>query len=232
MAQKPTPEEQLLKLIEGGGAPEAGKPRAEKPVPATASKSMAGVKKLPGFLEYFKAHGLGKSMRWDAAVFSDIRNVNRALVGLVAVSVLYLFVDLLFFKPGDSKFLAQVSTSDAVFPMTSAAMGTTATDISVYKESIRKRNPFLPPQSEQGAAAADSGAAPVSAAAGTLSEMLQGYKLVGISVSDQPLAMIEEVSTGRTYFLRKGQDFKSMKVQDVSREKVTVTYEGEEGSLF
>lgn len=231
MAQKPTPEEQLLKLIEGGS--DAAKPSPDKPSAAgPASKSLASMKKLPGFLDYFKTHGFGKSARFDVAALMDIRNINRALVGLVAVSVFYLFIDLIFFKPGDSRFLAQVSTSDAVFPMTSAAVGSTATDISVYKESIRKRNPFLPPQSGQNVVAADSGAAPVSAAAGTLNEMLQGYKLVGISVSDQPLAMIEEVSTGRTYFLRKGQDFKSLKVQDVSREKVTVTYEGEEASLF
>ena len=44
--------------------------------------------------------------------------------------------------------------------------------------------------------------------------------------------MIEEVSTGRTYFLRKDQEFKGLKVQEISKEKVTVTYEGQEGDLF
>jgi hypothetical protein len=234
MAQKPTPEEQLLKLIEGGETggrptPAAGKPQKE----SSASKPLSGMRKFPGFLDYFKGNFLSKQPRLNMTAVMDTRNINRGLIGLVAVSVLYLIIDLIFFRPGDTRFLSQVSTSDAVYPITSGALGATATDISVYKETLRKRNPFLAPQADQGAAAAaDSGTSALPSAQGPLNEMLAGYKLVGISVGDQPLAMIEEISTGRTFFLRKGQEFKDMKVQDVSREKVTVTYEGQEADLF
>ena len=238
---KPTPEEQLLKLIEGGGNPAAPKagasPSAEKSkidLPAgTGKSSLPGLGKISGFLEHFKGR-LFKPQNTSSTAVMDIKHVNRALAGVVVLAVLYLIVDGLFFKAGDAKFMAQVSTSDAVFPM-SAATSSMATDLQVYKNNLQRRNPFLPPQVHEAAGPANSAAGATSAAgaaAGTMNEMLQAYKLVGISVSDQPLAMIEEVSSGRTFFLRKGQEFKGMKVQAVSREKVTLTYEGQEGDLF
>ena len=238
---KPTPEEQLLKLIEGGGNPAPPKagvsPAVEKSKAESAAgiakPSSAGLGKIAGFLEHFKGRLFSKSQNTSSTAVMDIKNVNRALAGLVILAVLYLIVDGLFFKAGDSKFMAQVSTSDAVFPMTNAA-SSMATDLRVYKDNLQRRNPFLPPQVHEttGPANSGAGAAAAGAGSGTMTEMLQAYKLVGISVSDQPLAMIEEVSSGRTFFLRKGQEFKGMKVQTVSREKVTLTYEGQKGDLF
>lgn len=239
MAQKPTPEEQLLKLIEGNEAGKQAAPAGAQPqkAEASSSKSFTTVKKLPGFLDYFKLNFLGKSGKFDMAVLTDVRNVNRTLITMVVVSILYLFIDLLVFKPGDAQFLSQVGTSDAVYPLTAGAMGTNTTDLSVYKESLRKRNPFGAPQSSSSTAGTETAGAggaplPMANASGPLNELLQGFKLVGISVSDHSLAMIEEVSTGRTYFLRKGQELKGMKIQEVDREKVTVTYEGQEADLF
>jgi type II secretory pathway component PulC len=66
-----------------------------------------------------------------------------------------------------------------------------------------------------------------------MTEVMNNLKLVGISwSSSEPLAMIEDNTTGRTYFLKQGQEINELKVQAISKEKVTVTYEGEEGFLF
>jgi hypothetical protein len=37
--------------------------------------------------------------------------------------------------------------------------------------------------------------------------------------------MIEDVQTNRTYFLKRGQELKGVKVQSISKEKVVVTLE-------
>lgn len=232
--RKPTPEEQLLKLIEGGnGAVQTDAPAS---APKSKSKSFASVGKIPGFLDYAKKLFAKSGTSFRPGIAFDIKNLNRVLLGLVAASAIFLVVDLLFFKPEQNNFLAQVSTSDAVFPGGTNVPEKISQDIATYKTSIQKRNPFLPPDMVALPGPADSGKSTgggvPTIGTGSVSEALQGIKLVGISWSDNPLALIEDVSTGRTYFLRKGQEMKGIKIQDISKEKVIVTYQGQEGELF
>ena len=234
---KPTPEEQLLKLIEGqnptgSSGPQAGKPRA-------ARKSLdlfAGIRKISGSFEYWrnslrKKNSSGAALQIEAVL--DIKWLNRALIVMVMITMGYLIIDLSFFKPGRRDFFNHVSVSEPLFPAISG-IGNSAKQSSFYLDGIKRRNPFLAPGTvsqtpvnpQTGEAASTAGSPNI------ITEMLQGYKLVGISWGDEPLAMLEETATGRTYFLRKGQEFKGIKVQEISKERVMMTFEGQEAELF
>ncbi len=233
---KPTPEEQLLKLIEGGSASSQG--AAQRPAPKSVSgksKNFAVLGRIPGIFEYARNFFPTRGASFSSTALFEVKNLNRLLVALVAAAGVFLAVDLIFFNPNQSTFLSQVSTSDAVYPVRAGSADKISSDISVYKMAAQKRNPFLPPQAVVLPGPADSGktvsSGPVGGT-GTISEALQAIKLVGISWSDNPLALIEDVSNGRTYFLRKGQEMKGIKIQDISKEKVMVTYQGQEGELF
>ncbi len=231
--RKPTPEEQLLKLIEN---PDAGA-QAAQARPGAAKKAGAGTSfsfgKLPGFLDYFK-NSFGGKKSGAAAVAIDIKVINKILLIMLFVSVIYLIVDLFFLKSGQADFLSQVSTSDPVYPLLEDGNKQEPVELSSYMDTLRTRNPFLPPQAPQELTATPE--IPVETSSqpqgGGLSDVLQGLKLVGVSWAKDPLAMIEDVATGKTFFVRKGQEVKGVKVQTVLKEKVVVTYNGEEGELF
>jgi type II secretory pathway component PulC len=62
-------------------------------------------------------------------------------------------------------------------------------------------------------------------------EMTQNLKLVGISWSNDPDAMIEDTKTTRTFFVKRGQMISEVKVKDIARDKVVLTYDGEDIDL-
>lgn len=58
------------------------------------------------------------------------------------------------------------------------------------------------------------------------------YKLVGISWSDNPDAMIEEIEAKKTFFLKRGQVMADgVKVQAIFKDKVVLNYSGGEVEL-
>ena len=244
--RKPTPEEQLLKLIED---PESGKSSvsgaSSKGKKMMKSQSAGAV--FPDFskiLSSFSFFLQGMQKKSSAvndysvsAIAFDIKTINRLLVFLIAGFVIYLCVDLAVLKANHADFLAQVGTNDPVFPTALDSSKTGVKDLEYYKEAMTQRNPFVSGANSGQQVGPDGGVinAPTIVAgvgAGPVAEALQAVKLVGISWGDEPLAMVEDVQTGRTYFLKRGQEFKGIKVQEVSREKVLVTVDGQEGELF
>ena len=228
---KPTPEEQLLKLIEdpGGSQDDAKKspPAVKKPGPG-----LPDFGKLFGRLDYlvdFFRKKVAESSR-QFPIF-NIKWVNRGLLAIVLASAIYLLFDLFVGKPSQANFLSQVGVSDAVYPVQEVGAKGPKRELAYYKQPVARRNPFLPPS----AAPAESSQPATTLPPPTSTKMasiLQGLKLVGIAWGPEPLAMIEEVQSGRTYFLKQGQEVQGLKVQSIHKEKVTVTYEGEEGELF
>ncbi len=232
--QKPTPEEQLLKLIEGQGAAGAG-PQPVKPRSARKPMDLfGGIKKFSGVFEYWKnnfqrKNSSGAALQLEAVL--DIKWLNRALIVMVMLTLGYLIVDLSFFKPGRKDFFSRVGVSEPVFSA-APGIGAPMKESSYYLDAIKRRNPFLPPGAGSPAPENPEDGVASAGAANIINEMLQGYKLVGISWGDEPLAMLEETATGRTYFLKKGQDFKGIKVQEIGKERVKLTFEGKEAELF
>ena len=152
-------------------------------------------------------------------------------------SFFYLAVDFFILKPVSGNYLSQVATSEKIYPLFQDSKNAASQDFSVYETAFQKRNPFtapgtnLPPPKE-GEAPAPAGAAQATSNAPVINQMMSSLKLVGISWGNEPLAMIEDAESTRTYFVKKGAEVKGMKVQEISKEKVTLTYEGQEAQLF
>lgn len=62
-------------------------------------------------------------------------------------------------------------------------------------------------------------------------EFLSKYKLVGISWSDNPDAMIEDTTAQKTYFMKRGQELDGVKIQAIFKDKVVLNYMNREIEL-
>ena len=65
-----------------------------------------------------------------------------------------------------------------------------------------------------------------------LRKKAENFKLVGISLGDPPLAMIEDKSNGKTFFVRAGEMLLDLKVQSVSKKTVVLGYQDARHELF
>ncbi len=233
---KPTPEEQLLKLIENpGAAKSAGGGSGKK-----AETGKPSGFRLPDFgkwassFAYLKAGAKRQAGAQTAEPFKlDLKFANRILIVLAISFGIYLIFDITSLKSGHADFLNQVGTNDAVFPPAFDPAKAAPRDLEYYQEPLSQRNPFFPPGSKTAAQSVpDTASAAPATPSAPIQEIMQSIKLVGISFGDEPLAMIEDVQTGRTYFLKRGQELKGIKVQSISKEKVVVTHDGQEAELF
>lgn len=200
---KPTPEEQLLKLIENPsaakqtGASDGGKKISQK----TASFRFPDINKWISSLAYFKADFRKQSGGVRDPFKLDLKFANRVLVVLSIAFGIYLVFDVLSLKSGHADFLNQVGTNDPVFPPAFDPAKASTRELTYYQDPLSQRNPFLPPgtvpvQSPEKSVEGTASSQPSA----PIQEILQGVKLVGISWGEEPLAMIEDVQTNRTYF--------------------------------
>ena len=118
---KPTPEEQLLKLIENpgghGAAGSKGAPVGTRPGAATGKKVLPDLGKFQGFLSYLKRGFSKKAGPIRRMEFRfDIKLINRILLALVISSAVYLLIDFFLLKPVKGNFLSQVATAEKVYP--------------------------------------------------------------------------------------------------------------------
>ena len=98
---------------------------------------------------------------------------------------------------------------------------------SFYLEKVRQRNIFEIGQKEESVEDTEA----VNPPSGETLEITQYLKLVGISWSDDPYAMIEDTRALRTFFLKRGEKIGEIKIQAIFRDKVILNYHGEEIEL-
>ena len=222
-----TPEQQLLKLIEGQGKPGAegktaqGKPRGR-------SISLRSFAKIPSAilasLSFWKRRAKKKSFS-KRSPFS-IGEVNKALVAVTAV----LFVYVIFDAAASARNLQRPPN---FAPMkeakAKAAKETTAplAEASYYLQKVSSRDIF-----KEGDVPLAVQTAPEAVNMMETADAVAGLALVGISWSSNPDAIIEDKSKQRTYFVKRGQDVgDGVKVEAIFKDHVVVTYEDREYEL-
>ncbi len=219
-----TPEQQLLKLIEGQGKPGAAgasgagsvakKPRGRGFSPAA----------ILGALSFWKRRSKKKSFA-RRSPFS-IGEMNKALV---AVS-LVLFVYVTFDAVASARNLQRPPNFAPMKERVAKSVKGTAeplAEASYFLQKISSRDIF-----REGKTSAPVQAAPVVATPAETAEVVQGLALVGISWSSNPDAIIEDKARQRTYFVKRGQDVgDGIKVEAIFKDHVVVTYEDREYEL-
>ena len=157
-------------------------------------------------------------------LFKDRHNkLNlKALNVLLCAGLIFLAVR--FVNIISSSMKRMHSTGFSVIPETvrsdvkdKSALG----GLADYLAKVKKRNIFEMGAAKKAVSLIDAG--PSSKAV----EATQNLRLVGISWSDSPDAMIEDIKALKTFFVKKGQMIGEVQVEAITKEKVILRY-GEE----
>lgn len=221
-----TPEKQLLKLIEepkDKGA--AVKARAIK----YRGLSLFSLGAWLGRFHFSKNKIRGvfdlKSLRR-----LDISAVNSALFLLVFILTFYFIYNLSVSvvnmrKPWDYKLKSDGVQGQGGESFEDASL--LKKSESFYLEKVRERDIFKI-GAKNIAGQLDTA---VKEASSKAIEATQHLKLVGISWSGDPDAMIEDTKGLRTFFVKRGQMVGDVKIEAILKDKVILSYKGEEVEL-
>ena len=217
-----TPEKQLLNLIE--------KQTGQKSLHAAAVKyrglslfSLAALKGRFAFLSN-RFKGLFKSGDLHEL---NIRAVNQVLQICVFILAVYFAVNLSTSIINLRKGIKLKTIEEAGQVQTSPAVSFLKKQAMYYLEKSRERDIF-----RMGVKKPDPVTGFSKGPSQRIIEATKDLKLVGISWSEDPIVMIEDTKTSRTFFLRKGQDIDNViKLKAVFKDKVVLSFEQEELEL-
>lgn len=215
-----TPEKQLLDLIEN---------------PKKQDLSQKKIKRTSlTFLSFAALRGR-LSFLWDTLssgdfrkLVFDLKSLNQVLKGCIFVLVIYL---IFYFTMAVVK-LNEVPEFASKNPRGStelSATGITARNVSYYLEGPRTRNIFKFGDITETAIEEmkkDEVSAPVEPEDSPAAALAKQLSLVGIGWSDDPDVMVQNLQSGKMYFLKKGQRIDGMiKVEAIFEDRVIMTYD-------
>jgi len=217
-----TPEKQLLKIIETSKMNSVGV--------ATQSSRRHGMSWLNsgawlGRISFLKVR-FGKWFQDFNLEQLDVKVANRVLGLFVALLSLYFFANLVVSLIN----LTKTPRLESNTPV--AKVETNFTDssgfkkaVSYYLDKVRDRDIFTMGPKKVAEKPADN-----SPSAKSL-EIASTLKLVGISWSNDPDAMIEDTKGLKTFFVKRGEMVGEAKVQAIFKDKVVLNLGGEEFEL-
>lgn len=211
-----TPEEQLLKLIEKGDGAETAKFRRRRKL----------------FLNFGSLKGLWRSLakgisrpltRLNNGLREpNLKAVNKIFFVLSAILLGYSVVSFVFGRP-DIKKVYEKSRLMKWKQSEQKAISEVRPFLH-YLEVVNRRNIFSPIALKE--------VKKTEAKKKQLQEMVKDLSLVGISWGKEPIAMIEDNKTKKTYFLKKGMRINRFKIEDILKDRVILSFEGEEIELI
>lgn len=197
--------ERLLKLIDGAPAAETGAAREETAGTATKRVRMGFDAIVSGLRR--GSFDKGVVLLW----------VNRGLVAALACIVIYGLFDLSRALTGANKVPAlvlpavQAVSRPAVVAASSAALSSFA---GIFDQ------------------ARVAGGSQASSAAPAEQESASGLRLVGVDWGgDEPVALVEDKATGKTYFKKKDEKVGEWQVIRILRKKVVLSGPGGETEI-
>ncbi|MCK4809464.1 MAG: hypothetical protein KAS99_00820 [Candidatus Omnitrophica bacterium] len=219
--REPAPEKQLLNLIE---RPEPG--NIQKAAIKRAGFSFFSWGALKGRFSFFKKNIEGfLSFKREPL---DIKRINDALYFSVFILAVYFVtsftISALNLEKRSTLNLKTKAPKQGVMLKTSSPLK----KLSYYLEKVRARdifNPLLTVKEPDGTKGGTRRSiSKITEAAGRL-------KLVGISWSDDPDVLIEDTELNKVYILKKGEKIGEVKIEAVFKDKVVLSYGGEELTL-
>lgn len=229
--QSPTPEQQLLKLIEESNkAPKGAAPSPGAPVPPTKIKrggfsfaKISGV--LMGRVAFAKRGARKRPTPRKMSI--EIADANRLLYAAVAALLIYVVFDavasaMALKRPANFVPLKEMKSTfskESIEPLK---------ETSYYLQKVSSRDIFREGKKVQQVEEQPSAENVMAEAA----EVIQNLALVGISWSSNPDAIIEDKAHQRTFFVKRGQMVgDEVKVEAIFKDHVVVTFEDREYEL-
>jgi len=222
-----TPEKQLLKLIEDQKSKDV---KVQVHAVKHQGLSFLSFAAWQGRISFLKDN----FRKWSGAGgFNklDIKTINNIFGICVIILILYLVINLSAYVTsmvrGPRLIFVEEETSikpAANFQGISALKNAA----SYYIEKARQRDIFKMGETRTKVLAQE--AAPKQTIPKII-EATQHLKLVGISWSADPDAMIEDTQASRTLFVKRGQMIGDVEVRAIFKDKVILSYGGEETEL-
>jgi hypothetical protein len=216
-----TPEKQLLKFIE---SPKLNKTGLQAQAIRRHSLSFLDFGAWLGRIAFLKL----EFERWRKG-FSlaklDVKVANRFLGLMIAVLAVYFLssFSLSIINLGKTPNLETKVLEGKVASVSPDSSGFKKA-VSYYLDKVRERDIFtVGPKT-------DAKLGKPAPSAKDL-EVAQNFKLVGISWSNDPDAMIEDSKALKTFFVKRGEMVGEAKVQAIFKDKVILSYNGQEIEL-
>lgn len=208
-----TPEEKLLRII-------------ESPTEAKAHVALRPAFNFQASALYVKAWF--KHFREKAKDYLSLKIAIRVLFAACIFSTLFLIVD--FWNGLPNAALLEKMELAAKRADIGRINIEALNPLSVFQQEIGQNNMFSLPAAplETQTQEQKSEAAP---APDVLRTMVQNFRVVGIMWSDMPQVIIEDTADGRTYFLNKGNKVKGVRIKDILKDRVVLSYNKEEIEL-
>lgn len=220
---KLTPEEKLLKLIEGQGGdnkPDKDKRKASGP----AGLIISGLHK-------FSKPGLAKWKKQAKTVFLTVIAAPRFLNGCLVTAAAILAVMLVISINSEKIKMGQLSAKVLKLETKERGIKTEQEKektpgmpkLTELVEGIRKRNVFFAPGAELLRRQEEA------ASAVNIAQIVKDLKLVGVIWGKAPQAIIEDSKEQKTYFLTEGQMFgNSITIKKILQNSVILSRDSEE----
>ena len=141
------------------------------------------------------------------------------LLGLAACLIL-TFIFPLFWERKLANLAVSGSGSEEFLPQKPEGIEPQATDYAVYLKDIGSKQLF------------ETNFAEGELQAESEINLSDKFSLVGIISSDNPQAVIEDKQAQKTYYLREGESFSGIKVEQINEGKVRINYHGRQAELF
>lgn len=221
VSEKDTPEEQLLRMIEGGrrsASPEATATRLRRPWYDLLT--LRALRTKP-------QRAAGRSVVRGDSALSHLNLANTALwIVLIAVA-LYAFVDI---SKGRKQLSTQIAAVEASLTQIQEVSDVPPTVIEPrlepaeeYVRMIQTRNPFTGT-----AIKAEERKIVTEAPKTDIAALAEGLVVVGLDRGPQPEALVEDTTKQRTFFLKAGDKIREFTVKEISTRGLVLIYEGEE----
>ena len=226
MAEKNiSPEKKLLNIIEGEGneIPEI------KPSPISQGKKFFSIAALRGRISFLKARASQGPIKVPSISFG-LGGFNVLLQLCIVGLVIYLGMSIRveFSRLLNYDWKEQIGATPLILTEVKAVASLLQSE-TYYLNKVKARNLFDfadELEEEKPAFKEKPKQEPTE-----LEKMVEGFKLVGISWSNDPDAIIEDEKAKKTYFVKTGHEIKGIRVEAIYRDKVILHYRSQEVEL-
>ena len=222
-----TPEKKLLELIESPGG--------------NTLKDIKRKRKRIGFISPGAFKGRFAFFRgWIAKTLArqkptlDIKEVNIILTVVVAGLIIYLAINWVDATNKSKEIFNLVSQPSIAEGKTNPFLPVSLLkDLAYYSQKVNSRNIFkLDPKVISSEEESETVEEKIVTPKDELLKLIEPLVLVGVSWSDDPIAMIENTETKTTYFLKRNQEVdKNIKIRQIFIDKVILEYKGTQVEL-
>jgi hypothetical protein len=211
--QRSTPEEKLLKLIEKEDGNKTVIFKRKRNIFFIFSNFWFSLKKITGLRVGRLKGGIREP---------NLKVLNKFLFVISILLLGYSVMDFAFNRP-DIKDAHEKSRHVREDGETGKLVSETRPFLH-YLEMVRRRNIFSPIALKQ--------VEKPEVKKKQLQEMASDLGLVGISLDEEPMAMIEDKKKEKTFFLKKGDKIGVFEIEDILENKVILSFEGKKIELI